>query len=219
MLRLGRPALRVSRMIGQRAFSWSTFSAASRIRRSDPATNPHAEENVAKLIAAWRRAATRSWSFSTIGGVDRSSAARRLRAERGRHRRARSAHCQDSALVVSRRCRSRRMAARARDRRDRGCAGFRRTFAVRRPLASAPTLGTTCGSSSTRPTRSTSPPGWRVVPAAEIARMTGINLQDEFAEVRDDRGSLHVTFRAPSRGADVWPNSEARVLGLGERRP
>ena len=65
-------------MIGQRALLVVDVQRGFEDPALGPRDNPHAEENVAKLIAAWRRRGDpiRSWSFSTIGRVDRSSAAR-----------------------------------------------------------------------------------------------------------------------------------------------
>ena len=41
-----------------------------------PRDNPQAEDNIAQLIAAWRRRGDPIVLFSTIGRADRSSAAR-----------------------------------------------------------------------------------------------------------------------------------------------
>jgi len=62
-------------MIGQRALLVVDVQRGFEDPALGPRDNPHAEENVAKLTRG-AGAATRSWSFSTIGGVDRSSAAR-----------------------------------------------------------------------------------------------------------------------------------------------
>ena len=164
------------------------FSAASRIQRSDPGQSPcRGERRQAdcRVAPAWRPDRGRS---ARLGGRTARARHARLRAERGRRRRARSAHCQDGALSISTHgCAS---AGSARSR----CAGFRRTFAVRRPLASAPTSGTTCGSSSTRPTRSTRRPGWRGGAGCRDRAHDRHQPPGRVRGGRDDRGSLHVAI-------------------------
>src|SRR6187397_456852 len=101
-------------MSGQRALLVVDVQRGFEDPALGPRDNPRAEENVAKLIAAWRRrgdpivVVQHDWEG---GPLERGTPGFELK--EGRRRRARSADRQDSALVVSRRCRSRRMAARA----------------------------------------------------------------------------------------------------------
>ena len=171
-------------MIGQRALLVVDVQRGFEDPALGPRDNPNAEENVAALIAAWRRrgdpivVVQHDWPG---GPLERGTPGFELKeavAGEPDLRIVKTVHSSFHGDVdLTHGCAS---AGSARSR----CAGFRRTFAVRRPLASAPTLGTTCGSSSTRPTRLTWPrrmARWCRLP--RIARMTGINLQDEFAEV------------------------------------
>ena len=122
-----------------------------------PRDNPDAEENVAKLIAAWRRrgdpivVVQHDWQG---GPLERGTPGFELKeavAGEPDLRIVKTVHSSFHGDVdLDAWLRERGIGAIA-------VCGIQRTFAVRRPLASARTSGTTCGSSSTRPTRSTSP--------------------------------------------------------------
>ena len=63
-------------MTGQRALLVVDVQRGFEDPALGPRDNPHAEENVAKLIAAWRQRGDPIVVVSTIGRVDRSSAGR-----------------------------------------------------------------------------------------------------------------------------------------------
>jgi nicotinamidase-related amidase len=63
-------------MSGQRALVVIDVQRGFEDPALGPRDNPEAEENVAKLIDAWRRRGDRSCSFNTTGRGDRSTAAR-----------------------------------------------------------------------------------------------------------------------------------------------
>jgi nicotinamidase-related amidase len=75
MLPLGRPTVG-SAMIGQRALLVVDVQRGFEDPALGPRDNPHAEENVAKLIAAWRRRGDPIVVVQHDWRVDRSSAAR-----------------------------------------------------------------------------------------------------------------------------------------------
>jgi len=108
-------------MIGQRALLVVDVQRGFEDPALGPRDNPHAEENVAKLIAVWRRrgdpivVVQHDWPG---GPLERGTPGFELKEAVAGEPDLRIV--KDSALVVSRKCRSRRMAARARDRRDRG---------------------------------------------------------------------------------------------------
>jgi nicotinamidase-related amidase len=123
-----------------------------------PRDNPQAEENIARLIAAWRRCGDpivivqHDWPG---GPLERGTPGFELK----------EAVAGEADLRIVKTVHSSLHGDVDLDAwlRERGIGaiavcGIQTNFAVRRPLASAPILGTTCGSSSTRPTRSTTSP-------------------------------------------------------------
>src|SRR5919206_5399141 len=146
---------RVGRMIGQRALLVVDMQCGFEDPALGPRDNPDAEENIARLIAAWRRrgdpivVVQHDWQG---GPLERGTPGFELKeavAGEADLRIVKNVHSSFHGDVdLDAWLRERGIGAIA-------VCGIQTNFWWRRPLASAATSATTCGSSSTRRTRST----------------------------------------------------------------
>lgn len=176
--------VRVSRMIGQRALLVVDVQRGFEDPALGPRDNPHAEENVAKLIAAWRRrgdpivVVQHDWRG---GPLERGTPGFELKeavAGEPDLRIVKTVHSSFHGDVdLDAWLRERGIGAIA-------VCGIQTNFCCETTARIGSDLGYDVWFVlDATHTFDIAAPDGEVVPAAEIARMTGINLQDEFAEV------------------------------------
>jgi nicotinamidase-related amidase len=184
-------------MMGQRALLVVDVQRGFEDPALGPRDNPHAEENVAKLIAAWRRrgdpivVVQHDWRG---GPLERGTPGFELKeavAGEPDLRIVKTVHSSFHGDVdLDGWLRERGIGAIA-------VCGIQTNFCCETTARIGSDLGYDVWFVlDATHTFDIAAPDGEVVPAAEIARMTGINLQDEFAEVVTTAAALHAAEKA-----------------------